>query len=114
MHTAYISTHVGVKALTEDLDSVAVKWYNLGLQLGIQLEDLDAIAGDSDWTLVCFRKALNAWLKSGNPTHDAVIEALESSTVGHNALARELKTGGTQLSCLSKSLLFTNNSTLKN
>ena len=99
MHTACIYTHVGVSTLTEDLDSVATKWYSVGLQLGIQPKDLDAINGDSDWTEVCFRKTLSAWLGGGNPTHDAVITALRSATVGHNTLAEELKTGGTQLSC---------------
>ena len=94
-----IHTHLELLQLTEDLDPVATKWFALGLQLGIEEKDLEAIHDDSDLAAVCFRKTLNAWLKSEIATHDAVIRALRSSTVGHIALASKLDTGGSQLSC---------------
>ena len=92
-------THLELPQLLEELDSVAAKWFDFGLQLGIEQQDLDAMCDDSGQPVVCFRKTLNAWLKSEKPTHDAVISALRSPTIGHNALASKLDTGGSQLSC---------------
>ena len=89
MHTA-----IGLNVLVEDLDSVASDWKSLGLQLGIKNADLNAICGNQNKARECFSQTLETWLESGNPTHDAIIKALRSATVGHSGLARKLDTKG--------------------
>ena len=80
--------------LVEDLDPVAVNWKDLGLQLGIENADLNAICGNQNKARECFTQTLETWLQSGNPTHDTIIKALRSRAVGHDALARRLDTKG--------------------
>ena len=58
------------------------KWYNLGLQLGIEDTELDVIeennAKDID---ACKRKMFKAWLRiTPNPSYQKLVEALQ--TVG--------------------------------
>ena len=93
-HVHHTGIIIGVRELAEDLDSVAVNWKGLGLQLGIKSANLNAICGNQNKARGCFTQTLETWLESGNPTHDAVIKALRSATVGHNTLARKLDTKG--------------------
>ena len=78
----------GLAELLRDLNSVAANWFNLGLQLDIDDDELTAVSGQENRTADCFRNTLREWLKSGTPTHDAIIEALRS--IQHGALARQL------------------------
>ena len=68
------------------------KWYNFGLQLGVNdktLDDLDKSEIKSD---IACRKMFQAWLreKSGGTWND-VISALSSCSVDESDLAESLK-----------------------
>ena len=89
MHTCNIK---GLAELLRDLNSVAANWFNFGLQLDIDDDELTAVSGQENRTAECFRKTLREWLKSGTPTHDAIIKALRS--IQHRALARKLDSKG--------------------
>ena len=88
MHTA-----IGVGELAVKLNSEAARWSALGIQLDV---DINTIKDDAT-AAVCLYKTLDEWLKSGDATHDALIEALKSPVIGHNGLGRNLDTPGSQL-----------------
>ena len=89
-HISIFHTAIGVKDLAEKLDSVAVRWEDLGIQLDVDVNNIanPLTAGE------CFKQTLKVWLNSGNATREAVIDALETSIVGENALAHRLKDQG--------------------
>jgi len=73
---------------------VATDWYTLGLQLDIEDEELRVVDSKENTAAECFRKTLREWLRTSTPTHDAIITALSSSSVGHKALATRLDSKG--------------------
>ena len=67
------------------------RWYNLGLELEITPDTLDAIKQDNaNKTEDCFRDMLTKWLREHQPTWSALAEALRSPLVGLNDLAEEI------------------------
>lgn len=84
--------------LTGFLNPEAKNWEMLGLQLGVDTENID---NDQNRAGACFQNTLKFWLKNGrNITPDAVIKALESPTIQNMALAHRLETTGLQY-CLA-------------
>ena len=78
----------------EELNNVRAKWYDIGVQLRVNIGTLDAIKeqylnNPSD----CLRETLTTWLKSYPPhsTWSKVVDALKSSTVGEARLAADLE-----------------------
>jgi hypothetical protein len=70
-----------------------MRWYNLGLELGITPETLDSIelasAREPDR---CFTAMLTTWLREHEqPTWSALAEALRSPSVGLSHLAKEIQ-----------------------
>ena len=69
------------------------KWYNIGLQLGLSSDSLDAIESDHrEQSDNCFTAMLKQWLRRGNPrpTWHALAKALTSRPVGRSYLAEQL------------------------
>ena len=66
------------------------KWYNLGLELEILSEELDAIESESNEVDKCFRKMLQLWLKKCTPSWESLVKALQGPMVGHLQLARSI------------------------
>ena len=66
------------------------KWYNLGLQLGIEDTELDVIEENSPKDIdACKRKMFKAWLRiTPNPSYQKLVEALQ--TVGEISEADHL------------------------
>ena len=70
------------------------KWYNIGLELGLSPETLDAIElrerGDPD---VCLRATLKQWLRKPEcyPSWERLAESLGASPVGLGDLADRIK-----------------------
>ena len=89
----YSATVIGVKELAADLDSEATNWNSLGLQLDVNVDNTD---NNTNRAAVCFRKTLEEWRRSGTATPKAIIEALRSPTINHNALANQLDKPGSQ------------------
>ena len=89
----YSATVIGVKELAADLDSEATNWNTLGLQLDVNVDNID---NNTNRAAVCFQKTLQEWRKSGNAKPEAIIEALRSRTINHHALAKQLDKPGSQ------------------
>ena len=84
------------------LRGVAVKWLDIGLQLGMSIDDLDAIKANPlllvEGVRGCLRTMLKEWLHSTPsapntqyPDLDALIDALRTPCVGESRLASNLK-----------------------
>ena len=73
------------------LHEVRRKWYDIGIELGLKVEDLDNIqAADTD-DGKCLINMLKVWLKSINPlpTWKALGDALKAGPVDEVGLAEE-------------------------
>ena len=90
VHSRYLCPSA-LKDLVADLNSVAARWHDLGVQLGIDDGELKNISGEEGRAQSCFREMLMEWMKNQTPTCRAIIDALQSRVVQHNALARELE-----------------------
>ena len=68
------------------------KWYDVGLELGIDPGTLDSIKANNDAVESRFTAVLLAWLRTVNPrpTLAALAEALRSPTVGYGHLAEQI------------------------
>eukprot|EP00731_Ephydatia_muelleri_P023388 Em0015g971a len=90
--------------LNEVFANVPAKWKSIGIQLNLresELEDIESqIAGSPNRNLEGFMLVLTKWkaLRRSQYSWIVIIEALESSLVGENRLAAELRT-----KCKSKS-----------
>ena len=76
----------------EELNGVSVKWYNIGMQLRVEIDRLDAVKEQYNHPSNCLRETLKIWLKTyPSPTWSNVVEALRSSTIGEPKLAADLE-----------------------
>ena len=76
----------------DELWDARIKWYNIGLRLGILAPDLDVIENDGGDTEAWFRNMLRKWLRQGkNCTWEALIKALSSPSVGQTMLAKRMQ-----------------------
>ena len=70
------------------------KWYYIGLELGVEASELDAIKKDNpDAVKDCYLETLKCWLKgvAPKPTWTALAEALASDMVDEVGLAEKLR-----------------------
>ena len=69
------------------------KWYNIGLQLKLPVDTLDAIKLSGENTGDHLRDILKYWLKrdAPTPTSKALVDALKSQTVGESRLACDVE-----------------------
>ena len=80
-----------VKNMTWDARS---RWYDVGLELGMLADTLDAIRMDHrDYCGPCYTNMLKVWFRNDpNPTWSSLAEALRSPAVGLDDLAEKLPT----------------------
>ena len=93
MDTEILSSSDLSKVLKEVLP-VAVKWYNLGLELGFEPHELDNIrASHSTQVEDCLREILKKWLShhSLSPTWRSLVAALKVSTVDSPCVAAQIE-----------------------
>lgn len=93
-NASHILTIADIKTVLEELaNEVTSKWYQIGIQLEVRLDNLNSLrqqnTGDNTANLC---HVLVTWIKSGKATWEALCKALESSTVAENALAGKLRT----------------------
>jgi hypothetical protein len=70
-----------------------VKWYNIGLKLGISVGTLDSISKAANQNPDgCLTAMIKDWLKNGQPkpSWPQLAKALKSCMVGYAQLAEEL------------------------
>ena len=61
----------------------AIDWYDIGIELGLELDVLDIIKEDNpQQSVACFRKTLDKWLKLN--TDDATWKTLEVALTNIN------------------------------
>ena len=59
------------------------KWYDIGVELGLMVNDLDVIrCKNYDDPEKCIAEMLSVWLRQGGATWEALIFALNHKTVG--------------------------------
>ena len=76
----------------EELYDVRMKWYDLGLKLGVSVAVLDRIRQEFSSPSDCLLEVLKHWLQSSPlPTWEDVCAALRSRTVGEHPLAQQLE-----------------------
>ena len=77
----------------EELNDTRTKWYDIGLQLCMNVGILNAIKEQYDDPSHCLRETLTTWLKTcpSPPTWNSIVDALRSSTVGEVRLAADLE-----------------------
>ena len=93
-HSLPTGHELDLLVVMEELADVKVKWYNIGLGLGLDYGTLDAIKeqyqnSHSD----CLRDTLKMWLKADLSATQwtKVVKALRTKTVGERKLARDLE-----------------------
>ena len=67
------------------------KWYNIGIELGLEVGDLKTIEKDHSNCDDCFREMLTKWLNNckPEPTWKALKQALESTPIGAQVIIDE-------------------------
>ena len=78
----------------EETFAARSKWYYIGLKLGVEASELDAIKKDNPEAVKdCYLEALKCWLKgvAPKPTWAALAEALASDMVDEGGLAEKLR-----------------------
>ena len=67
------------------------KWYNLGLELGLDKSTLDAIKVNCQEVEDCFREVLSKWLNLVTPSWNALVKALRAPTVDFPHIASKIE-----------------------
>ena len=76
----------------EELHECRSKWYDVGLKLRVPVGTLDSIEKHGNDS-TCLREVLKHWLKNviRPATWEALVNALDSQTVGEHKLASRLR-----------------------
>ena len=96
-HFHYIGQQLGINDLPdvmEELNIICAKWYDVGMQLRVSVDTLDAIKEKNpNNPSSCLRETLKTWLKEfpQSPTWNNIIDALRSNVVGEVRLAAHLE-----------------------
>ena len=76
------------------LHHISSRWYDLGVQLRIDVGDLDNIKKNNPVVNECLREMLKIWLKqvAPYPTWNALINVLKCPVINEQQLANKLQT----------------------
>ena len=90
----FTCTELTLKALLNELHSVRVNWYNIGLELDIPYTELNCFRTMYSDPSDSLREVLIHWLKAAvepSPTWKAVVTALRSPLVNEMNVAAQLE-----------------------
>ena len=90
----FTCTEPTLKALLNELHSVRVNWYNIGLELDIPYTELNCFRKMYSDPSDSLREVLIHWLKTAVdplPTWEAVVSALKSLIVNEKKVAAQLE-----------------------
>jgi hypothetical protein len=78
-----------IREVQKQVWEARVKWYNIGIELGIDVNDLKVIKHGANHHDIdnCFTDMLVIWLRQRRPTWEALANALRSEPVGYPQLA---------------------------
>ena len=85
---------VPLNILTEQVvPNMATKWFEMGLQLGVNPKDLKTIQHDAKNSKAACIEMFTEWLGNANTekSWEKVLNALRSRSVGENTLAKNLQ-----------------------
>lgn len=69
-----------------------MKWEDIGLELGVDPDTLEAINKEQEDLDGKLRNMLRAWFRDeATPTWEAVARAVDAKTVGYSNLARKIR-----------------------
>lgn len=91
--TKYLDTNTHLKHVFSHTFEARIKWFNIGLQLGVEKHVLDGIKrnrdlyDDGDY----YREVLTSWIQAGSATIEELLEVLEGPTVAMTDVARKVK-----------------------
>ena len=75
-----------IKKVIDIVWEARIKWYDIGIQLGLKVNSLDVIKhNNNDKPDDCITEMLKIWLRQGGATHEALIGALNHETVGFSS-----------------------------
>ena len=83
-----------LRSITNELGSVIDKWYEIGVQLGINEAKLRQIEADSRTVSRCFSEVISFWLNGNTQvavSWNSLIDILESPFVNEKGLANKLR-----------------------
>lgn len=83
-----------LKSITDELGSVMSKWFEIGVQLGINETNLQQIEANYSTVERCFSGMISFWLKGNTEvavTWKSIIVVLESRFVNEKGLANQLR-----------------------
>ena len=80
-----------LKTVRELLHDIRVKWYDIGVELDVDIGTLESIRSRYHDPKDCLREMLREWLKSisPQPTWKRLSIALRASAVGETSLAQK-------------------------
>lgn len=95
-YTAGSTVPLEIKHLSElVIPNMATKWFEMGLQLGVNPKDLKTIQHDARNSKEACRQMFTEWLDNPENANklswQKVLEALSSRSVGENTLAKNLR-----------------------
>ena len=96
MFIEFLSHHavIDLRSITNELGSVMNKWFQIGVQLGINETNLHQIEADYCTVDRCFSEMISFWLKGNTEvavTWKSIIDALESPAINEKGLANWLR-----------------------
>lgn len=81
-----------MKNLTNDLSTVAIKWFGIGIQLKIEHSTLKNIESDHRSQTRCLSEMLQCWFNNDvDLKWDTILDALESPLVNEKKLAGKIR-----------------------
>ena len=88
--TALTLSLADIGRVIEEMHDAVDKWHNIGIQLNLYEGDLKSIESNYPHQADRLREMICKWLKSGDATWNAMVNALKSRTVGESHLAEKL------------------------
>ena len=86
----YQLTANDIREVREKIWEARVKWYDIGIEVGCKIHDLDAIKANNHDVEACFSNMLTIWLRKSGATWEALANALRSDPVGYPQLAESI------------------------
>ena len=82
-----------LKTVRKELFDAATKWYDIGLEVGLECSTLDNIKGMYQDNQDCLREMIKCFLKQVNPkpTWKIVVDALKDKAVNYGQLAEAIE-----------------------
>ena len=92
MHAVHSAPEIS-ELLNEVASKAISNWKEVGLQLGIKLQNLEAIENKNRDSTICYAAMFERWKRNGKPpyTWTTIIKALKAPAVGEMQLALELE-----------------------